>query len=179
MLSCNNQFRIGSSQQDVFQHGWVGQYDMRRVVANILTGIDHVGIFRVLQLVMSLTVRIILYPFIFASCHMLNTAAHFLCIIRLVCILGFHFWQVTIIYSIGQASAGSRFCNRQKFFQTLLLVFHQSVERIEKKSLYLIWQCILWEVMNQWHHKALRLTRTSTRSHDNRFWLIVCRSLSE
>ena len=143
MLSCNNQFRISSSQQDVFQHGWVGQYDMRRVVANMLTGIDHVGIFRVLQLVMSLFVTIILHPFIFASCHMLNTTAHFLCIIRPVCISWFHLWQVTIIYSIGQASAGSRFGNRQKFFKTFLLVFHQSVERIEKESLYLIWQCIL------------------------------------
>ena len=143
MLSCNNQLCIGSSQQDVFQHSRVGQYNMRRVVANILTGIDHVRIFRVLQLVMSLPVRIFLYPFIFASSHMLYATAHFLCIIRLVCILWFHFWQITIIYSIGQASAGRRFGNRQKFFQTFLLIFHQGVERIEKESLYLIWQCVL------------------------------------
>ena len=128
---------------------------------------------------MSLPVRILLYPFIFASSHMLYAMAHFLCIIRLVSILWFHFWQITIIYSIGQASAGRRFGNRQKFFQTFLLIFHQGVERIEKESLYLIWQCVLWEVINQWHHKALRLTRTSTRGHDYRLWLIVCRSLSE
>ena len=144
-------FLVSLAQQDVFQHSWVGKYNTWRALSYCSTSINHI--------------RVLVLHFTCLFINILTTdlsylSTHLFCFLCLVTWRWFFLWQISIIHGIFDAST----CKH--FLQTFLLVFHQGIERIKEQCLYLSFNImcgiILNEVLNQRHHKTLRLTRACT-----------------
>ena len=125
----------------------------------------------VLQHIVTLLVWVWLIEGILSPCYLLDTLAHLHRIVRSILLVRFFLWQVSIIYSICEA------CTCKQILQTFLLIFHQGVEWIEEQSLYLIRHGMLLQVMHQWHHETLCLTRTCTCGYNDRHWLLLASNL--
>ena len=82
-------------------------------------------------------------------------------------------WHITIIDCKLQIGTS------QQFLHTRLLVFHQGIEGIEEDGLNLFCDIVVYQVLNKWKHKALRLTRTCTSRNHNTHVLSIRRFLPQ
>ena len=154
----HNQRRVLAAKQDIFQHRGIGEQDVRRLLAELLSGGNGVR------------EATACFPSLFIT---LNAANHIdLALNFLVVSVGrfqFLLGEVTIVNRISQI----RPC--QQFLQSLFLVLHQGVEGIKEDGLNLIDRqgaVGLQKVIDKRHHEALGFTRAGAGGDNYRLILL-------
>ena len=110
-----DQMRIRTAKQDILQHGRVGEHDVGWGLTHGFTGVNHVFVFRFIQPVEALFVRIGFIIDIFASRDLLDASAKLLRIIAHVGGFWLNLREVAVIHCVGEFHTRGLFHDVKQF----------------------------------------------------------------
>ena len=140
-----NQFSILITQQDILQHGWVGQQYVGWMLTQFGTSGYDMGVFLFNDISIFIPDD---------STDGINLTENFLVILIL--------FVRQKLRHIAIVNRKSEICSCQQFFHTCLLILHQCIERVEEDGLYLFRYMMFYQILYKREHETLCLTRTSS-----------------
>ena len=127
-----NEFFVFISQQDILQHGGIGEKDIRRMRTEFITGSNHMRVFLLNDISIFIS-RDATYGIHFPHHLIITTVRWF----------GNTLGHIAIIYCKRQLRA----C--KQFFHTRLLVFHQGIKGIEEDGLHCLFPVVVYQVLHE------------------------------